>query len=157
MKRTGKKYDDALDGRPPPLNDTVRRSMQTMPTKDTSPELSLRRNLHRRGMRYRLHDATLPGRPDIVFRRPRIAVFVDGCFWHHCPWHCVLPKNNRMWWKKKLLGNRDRDRRKDEALAARGWLAIHVWEHENMATAAVSIATLVGRGPASRRPATAVR
>lgn len=110
--------------------------MQMMPVKNSKPEVRLRQLLHERGLRFRLHRGGLPGRPDIVFGPAKVAVFLDGCFWHNCPRHCVLPKNNRRWWRKKLMENRARDRRKDRALAKQGWLAIHVWEHENMETAA---------------------
>jgi DNA mismatch endonuclease (patch repair protein) len=71
----------------------------------------------------------LPGRPDIVFSRARLAVFVDGCFWHACPEHGTLPKNNRDWWKAKLDGNVVRDLRNDQRLLALDWLPFHIWEH----------------------------
>jgi DNA mismatch endonuclease (patch repair protein) len=122
--------------RPEPLNEVVRRNMQAMPTSHSRPEVLLRRLLHRRGLRYRLHGNGLPGRPDVVFRRAKVAVFIDGCFWHYCPMHCVLPKNNREWWKAKLLATRVRDRRNDRILSSAGWLTVHVWEHENMDAAA---------------------
>ena len=84
----------------------------------------------------------LPGRPDIVFTRARIAVFVDGCFWHMCPDHAVLPKNNHDWWQAKLDHNVERDRRKDEELRELGWAPVHVWEHEDPEIVAAQIATL---------------
>jgi DNA mismatch endonuclease (patch repair protein) len=127
--------------------------MRAMPTRHSRPEVLLRRLLHGLGLRYRLHGQGLPGRPDVVFRRARIAVFVDGCFWHFCPRHCVLPRNNRLWWKSKLLANRVRDRRNDRALSAVGWLAIHVWEHENMDAAAGRVLKHVQRRSASVSPA----
>jgi len=92
--------------------------------------MRLRRALHASGMRFTVKRANLPGTPDIVFSRARLAVFVDGCFWHACPVHGVLPKNNREWWAQKLATNVERDRRKDAALAALGWLPVHLWEHE---------------------------
>jgi DNA mismatch endonuclease (patch repair protein) len=92
-------------------------------------ELALRRALHARGVRFRLHRRDLPGTPDVVLSRARIAVFVDGCFWHGCPEHGVLPKNNREWWRKKLAENAERDRRKDAQLEELGWLPMHFWEH----------------------------
>jgi DNA mismatch endonuclease (patch repair protein) len=100
-----------------------------MPRSSTKPELALRRVLHGRGLRFTLHRRDLPGRPDIVLSRARIAVFVDGCFWHGCPEHGVLPKNNREWWEQKLAGNTERDRRKDAELEEKGWLTLHLWEH----------------------------
>jgi DNA mismatch endonuclease (patch repair protein) len=98
--------------------------------------MALRRELHRRGLRFRVNLATLPGRPDVAFTRARLAVFVDGCFWHRCPDHGVLPKNNREWWLAKLDRNVARDCEKDLALAMLGWNIIHVWEHEGVRAAA---------------------
>ncbi|MER3453275.1 MAG: very short patch repair endonuclease [Chloroflexota bacterium] len=103
--------------------------MSRMPRESTGPELALRRLLHARGLRFRLHRRDLPGTPDIVLPRARIAVFVDGCFWHGCPEHGTLPKHNREWWAAKLAANVERDRRKDEELVALGWLPLHFWEH----------------------------
>jgi DNA mismatch endonuclease (patch repair protein) len=101
----------------------------------------LRRELHRRGMRFRVNYRVLPGRPDIAFTRVRLAVFVDGCFWHLCPVHAVLPKNNAQWWQNKLHRNVERDREKDAALAEIGWEVIHIWEHEGSAEAADAVQT----------------
>lgn len=123
----------------PPLNDTVRRQMQSMPRKDTGVELALRRALHRLGLRYRVHLKSLPGTPDIALTKARIAVFVDGCFWHSCPQHGTAPRNNASWWASKLHGNVERDRRKDKELLALGWVPIHVWEHEDPTEAAAEI------------------
>jgi DNA mismatch endonuclease (patch repair protein) len=103
---------------------------------DTKPELALRRELHRRGLRYRVALAGLPGRPDIAFTRAKVAVFVDGCFWHRCPRHATMPRNNRDWWADKLSRNVARDRAKDAALAELGWTVLHVWEHEAVGDAA---------------------
>jgi DNA mismatch endonuclease (patch repair protein) len=112
-----------------------------MPRNNTKPELALRRELHARGLRFRIH-AALPGRPDVVLTRARIAVFVDGCFWHVCPTHGVAPKNNGPWWRAKLDANVARDRRKDAELEALDWAVIHVWEHEPPAAAAQLIEDL---------------
>jgi DNA mismatch endonuclease (patch repair protein) len=100
-----------------------------MPRSSTKPELMLRRALHAQGLRFRLHRRDLPGTPDIVLPRARLAVFVDGCFWHACHEHGTLPKNNREWWAAKLARNVERDREKDDALKTMGWLPLHVWEH----------------------------
>ena len=97
--------------------------------RNTLPELHLRRALWSRGCRYRLHYGVL-GKPDIVFVSARIAVFVDGCFWHACPEHGVRPKNNREFWRKKLDRNIERDREVNRLLAKAGWKVIRVWEHE---------------------------
>jgi DNA mismatch endonuclease, patch repair protein len=126
--------------RPQALDATVRSNMSRMPTRDSGPEVLLRSRLHRIGLRYRLHQASLPGRPDIVFPSARVAVFVDGCFWHWCPRHCTVLRHSHAWWLKKLGGNRRRDRLKDKALAETGWLAIHVWEHQNKDASATRIA-----------------
>lgn len=123
----------------PPLNEVVRRQMRSMPRRDTQVEVALRRELHRLGLRFRVNYRELPGTPDIALTRARIAVFVDGCFWHRCPDHGSRPKNNADWWASKLDSNVARDRRKDHELINMGWLPIHVWEHEDPARAALQI------------------
>lgn len=105
--------------------------MSRQRTVGTQPELMLRSALHRRGVRYRLHPRDLPGRPDIVLVRVKLAIFVDGCFWHGCPTHFVSPKSNAEWWAAKLAANIDRDRRVDASLVELGWEPVHVWEHED--------------------------
>lgn len=130
----------------------VSSQMSRMPRRDTKPELQIRRLLHARGLRYRVDDKRLPGRPDIVFAGARLAVFVDGCFWHACPEHGVLPKNNREWWRVKLAANVERDRRKDENLWTLGWSVLHVWEHEQPLVAAERIASAVASGTRRRAP-----
>lgn len=104
--------------------------MSSIGGKDTKPEILLRKELHRRGLRYRIHMATLPGKPDIVFTRKRVAVFVHGCFWHNHPgckfWH--MPRNNKEFWEEKFARNRERDRKNMEALEALGWRPLVVWE-----------------------------
>lgn len=104
--------------------------MSSLRTTGTGPELALRRELHRRGLRYRVNVPDLPGRPDIALTRARIAVFVDGCFWHGCPDHAVAPRANAAWWRSKLDANVTRDRRTDERLQELGWSVIRAWEHE---------------------------
>jgi DNA mismatch endonuclease (patch repair protein) len=116
--------------RPAPLNEMVSAQMSRMPRRDSGPEISLRRYLHRCGLRYRLQVRALPGTPDIVMPRARVAVFVDGCFWHGCPEHGGIPKNNAEWWSEKILATQARDRTKDLQLVALGWLPVHVWEHD---------------------------
>lgn len=125
-----------MDSGPRPSSERVSQQMSRMPRRDTTPELELRSELHRRGLRYRLHHRELPGEPDIALIRARIAVFVDGCFWHRCPEHGVLPKSNAEWWRAKLERNVERDREKDAALTDLGWLPVHVWEHEDATEAA---------------------
>lgn len=116
--------------KPAPLSATVSEQMSRMPRRSTGPELAVRRELHRRGLRFRVNYDVLPGRPDLVFTRARMAVFIDGCFWHRCPDHGTLPRNNREWWLAKLDRNVVRDAEKDAALRELGWLPLHVWEHE---------------------------
>lgn len=128
-----RKREQAPLTRPVPKNELVSAQMSRMPRSSTKPEVAIRRALHARGLRFALHRRDLPGRPDIVLSRARIAVFVDGCFWHGCPEHGVLPKNNREWWRQKLAGNAERDRQKDAELQATGWMPIHVWEHTAVA------------------------
>lgn len=98
--------------------------------KDTKPEVSFRKALHRLGFRYRLHAKGLPGKPDIVLPKYRTAIFVHGCFWHgHRPCKVYrLPKTNREFWAEKIAGNRSRDRRNVKALLGDGWRVAVVWE-----------------------------
>ncbi|MCM6778516.1 very short patch repair endonuclease [Nocardia sp. CDC159] len=112
----------------------------------TAPETALRRELHRRGYRYFVDRAPLPGlrrRADLVFPRRKVAVYVDGCFWHSCPQHATRPKNNAQWWAEKLAGNVARDRDTDARLDAAGWLVVRIWEHEDALAAADRVQTAV--------------
>ncbi|AVH25042.1 very short patch repair endonuclease [Nocardia cyriacigeorgica] len=109
----------------------------------TEPELALRRELHRRGLRYFVDRPPIRGqrrRADVIFPRLRVAVYVDGCFWHSCPEHATYPKNNAEWWAEKLAANVARDRATDAALAAAGWKVIRIWEHEDPVAAADRVA-----------------
>lgn len=98
--------------------------------KDTTPEMRLRRALFAQGMRYRIDFKTPHGRADVVFTRRRIAIFVDGCFWHGCPEHYVRPRSRTEFWSGKLRGNVARDQRQTRALEASGWRVLRLWEHE---------------------------
>lgn len=115
----------------------------------TRPEIALRSNLHRRGLRFRKDFAlSVEGRkvrPDIVFRRARLAVFVDGCFWHCCPEHGATPKSNTQYWELKLGRNVQRDRETDAALSAAGWLVVRLWEHEDPEATGALIEEIVRR------------
>jgi DNA mismatch endonuclease (patch repair protein) len=114
---------------------------------DTRPEIALRSALYARGLRFRkdylLRCEGLRVRPDVVFQRPRIAVFVDGCFWHSCPEHGTRPARNTSYWLPKLSANVARDRRVNEALTAAGWTVVRIWEHEEADAAAATIAQLI--------------
>lgn len=114
--------------------------------RDTKPELALRRKLFARGLRYRV-DAPILGsvrrRPDIVFPRARVAVFVDGCFWHGCPDHATWPKANEAFWREKITTNKLRDRDTDQRLSDSGWLVVRVWEHEDADGAADRLEKIV--------------
>ena len=107
-----------------------RRVMQAVARKDTGPELKLRRALWRKGLRYRLHRGIAGTRPDLCFMSARIAVFVDGCFWHGCPKHYSPPVNNAAFWRLKLDRNQARDRRQDRLLREAGWEVMRYWECE---------------------------
>lgn len=120
--------------------------MSRQRSRDTAPETSLRSCLHRLGLRYRVHvrpDPASRREADVVFVRARLAVFVDGCFWHGCPEHASWPKANAEWWRAKIEANRARDRDTDARLALAGWKVVRVWEHEDPVQAAEQIAVLV--------------
>lgn len=112
----------------------------------TSAELDLRRVLHARGLRYRVNVPVLPDkrrRVDVVFRHARLAVFVDGCFWHGCPQHATWPASNADFWRDKIEANRERDTDTNSRLEEAGWRVVRVWEHEDPSVAADRIEALV--------------
>lgn len=104
--------------------------MARIRARNTKPEALLRRLLWARGLRYRLHLRVEGCRPDLVFKGPRVAVFVDGCFWHGCPDHYVRPRTRDRFWREKLLSNVERDVRQTRELENQGWRVCRVWEHE---------------------------
>jgi len=118
---------------PYPSSPAVSAAMRANRKRDTGPELKLRSLLHRQGMRFRVNrELSVPGlqvRPDIVFARRQVAVFVDGCFWHSCPWHGTRPRVNVHYWIPKLKRVKDRDRRVRKLLTGAGWTVIRLWEH----------------------------
>ncbi|MFB6613422.1 very short patch repair endonuclease [Streptomyces sp. NPDC056367] len=129
----------------------MRTRMSRQKSRDTSVEVALRKALHAKGARYRIHRKPVKGvrrEADIVFGPARVAVFVDGCFWHGCPVHATWPKNNAEFWRAKIEGNRRRDLDTDARLAEAGWLALRVWEHEGADEAAARVLAVVE----SRRP-----
>jgi len=105
------------------------RLMSRIRGRDTGPELALRRALWARGVRYRVNHS-IPGRPDIAFPKQRLAVFVDGCFWHGCPEHAVKPKRNARFWEEKLARNIRRDAKVNIELKQAGWAVLRFWEHQ---------------------------
>ncbi len=140
--------------RPGASSDEIRRRMQRQARRDTKPELALRRELWRRGLRYRVDVAPISGlrrRADMVFTRARVAVYVDGCYWHSCPEHATVPKANREWWTAKLEANVARDRDTDVRLQSAGWQVVRVWEHEGIAAAADRVEPTVRCDRAARR------
>jgi len=118
--------------------------MKRQRRRDTASEMALRKGIFARGLRYRV-DFRVVGRQrvDIAFTRSKVAVFVDGCFWHRCPAHGTIPKTNRDWWIAKLGANERRDRAADEQLRALGWQVIRVWEHESPSDATDRIEEVV--------------
>jgi len=104
-------------------------NMSRIRGKDTKPEMLIRRGLHARGLRYRLHDRSMPGHPDLVFPRHHTAVFIHGCFWHaHGCALSKLPATRQDFWKQKLEGNAARDEKAIQALRANGWRVLVIWE-----------------------------
>ncbi|MCX6407720.1 MAG: very short patch repair endonuclease [Propionibacteriales bacterium] len=124
----------------------MRRSMQGNRGRDTKPEIAVRRRVHAAGLRYRVDFRPLPSlnrRADLVFTRRRIAVFIDGCFWHGCPEHHTIAKSNGSFWAEKARRNRERDRETDQILLGEGWEVVRAWEHEDPADVAARIVKLV--------------
>ena len=128
-------------------SDAVHRKMSNLARRDTAPELALRRELHRLGLRYFVHRRPLPDlrrEADVVFPRTRFAVFVDGCFWHGCPDHGRRTHRTNGWyWPEKIQLNLERDRDTDERLRTAGWTPVRVWEHEDPQLAANRISAAI--------------
>jgi DNA mismatch endonuclease (patch repair protein) len=117
---------------PPASSPAAESRMKRQARKDTEPELVIRQSLHAQGLRYRLQ-TPVPGLKrrsiDICFRRAKVAVFVDGCFWHGCPVHGTTPAANSAWWSAKIERNRRRDAETTRHLTALGWTVLRYWEH----------------------------
>ena len=135
--------------------------MRATRQRGTKAEMHLRSALHRRGLRYRVQRSILPDarrKVDIVFPRERVAIFVDGCFWHGCPVHGTWPKQNAAYWQAKINRNKRRDRDTDERLQNAGWHVIRFWEHEHFEQAAEKIDAIIsklrreGRVPTDPQP-----
>ncbi|MGH7603976.1 MAG: very short patch repair endonuclease [Gemmatimonadaceae bacterium] len=103
--------------------------MRAVRRSGTAPELALRQHLRDAGVVCQRSRASLPGSPDLVFREEKLAVFVDGCFWHGCKEHRTIPRSNARFWADKIKRNRARDRRVDRDLRALGWTTLRIWEH----------------------------
>jgi DNA mismatch endonuclease, patch repair protein len=154
-------YSVAVSGqasarKPLPLSRGRSRNLAAIRRTDTKPEIALRSALHRAGLRFRkdlrldLKDGRV--RPDIVFTKRQVAVFVDGCFWHVCPQHGREPTNNEWYWTPKLRRNVERDRRADKLLNQAGWTVIRVWEHESLDAAVGRVEEAVRTWRGSARP-----
>jgi DNA mismatch endonuclease, patch repair protein len=139
-----------VDGRGVPVasSEAARATMRANRGRDTGPELDVRRALHAMGLRYRV-DYPLPinrrRRADIAFTRAKVAVFIDGCFWHGCPDHGTTPRTNSRFWSEKIERNRARDADTTELLSAAGWTVMRFWEHDEPSVVAVLIYRSVHR------------
>ncbi|WP_078624673.1 very short patch repair endonuclease [Streptomyces monomycini] len=125
-----------------------RRNMQAIRSRDTKPEQLIRRLVHAQGLRYRVAArpvADLRRTADMVFRPAKVAVFIDGCYWHGCPEHYVPPKTNQGYWSDKVARNMARDRDTDQRLTEAGWTILRFWEHESPGDCALKIASTVSR------------
>lgn len=119
--------------------------MSRIRAQNTSPEINLRKELWANGFRYRIRNK-LPGKPDIIFSKHRIAIFVDGCFWHGCSEHYQIPETNTEFWNNKIEKNVERDRKNNSNLRNMGWIVIRFWEHElknNMSDCINNIRTIL--------------
>ena len=136
----------SVPAHPGASSEAVSLRMSRARRRDTAPEIALRKALHADGLRYRVA-YPVPGQRrrtiDIAFTRQKVAVFVDGCFWHGCPEHGTAPRANAEWWRRKLEANRARDVDTDEMLRDRGWTVLRVWEHEGAVEAKAKVKCLV--------------
>ncbi|MEU4386243.1 very short patch repair endonuclease [Promicromonospora sp. NPDC023805] len=135
-----------VDPHPGASTPDASRRMSVARRKDTKPELDLRRILHARGLRYRV-TYPVPGLPrrtiDVAFTRAKVAIFIDGCFWHGCPDHATQPRANSEWWIRKLKTNMARDTDTSRFLSEQGWTVLRFWEHEEPASVADRVQTAV--------------
>ncbi|MGH2918157.1 MAG: very short patch repair endonuclease [Solirubrobacteraceae bacterium] len=129
----------------PDVPESRRAIMRSNRRRDTAPELAMRSALHRAGLRFRVDMPVRPAghrvvRPDVVFPRRRLAIYVDGCFWHGCPIHGTQARTNAGYWRAKIAENQERDRRITAALEDDGWIVLRFWEHEEPAEMAARVA-----------------
>ncbi|MEU1129706.1 very short patch repair endonuclease [Streptomyces sp. NPDC005900] len=130
-----------------------RRNMQAIRSRDTTPERLIRRLVHAQGLRYRVAARPLPTlrrTADMVFRPTKVAVFIDGCYWHGCPLHYVPPKTNSGYWSDKVARNMARDRDTEQQLREAGWLVLRFWEHEPADVCAALVCKAVTQRKLSR-------
>jgi DNA mismatch endonuclease (patch repair protein) len=124
----------------------IRKTMQGCRSRDTAPEVALRAAIHRLGLRFFVARRPIPGlrlTADLLFPTCRVAVFMDGCFWHGCPEHGEIPVRNATYWRTKIEGNRRRDQDVDSTLAEHGWRSVRVWEHVPPTQAAEQVRQLL--------------
>lgn len=128
----------------------IRKTMLGNRSRDTAPELLVRQAVHAMGLRYRVAyrpEPALRRTADLVFTRARVAVFIDGCYWHGCPEHYIEPKRNVDYWRPKIARNRARDEETTAALTERGWRVLRFWSHEDPAAVALQIRhAVIGNG-----------
>jgi DNA mismatch endonuclease (patch repair protein) len=139
---------------PEPPTAATRQRMQRQTRRDTEPEVRLRSALARRGLRFRKHVRAVPElrrEVDVLFRSRRVAVFVDGCFWHGCPEHGRPSKSNPYWWAAKIERNKARDRETNEILTDAGWVVLRIWEHEDLESAVQRVEAVLAQQPTGRR------
>lgn len=142
---------------PTPANNLVSKRMIANPRTNTRPERRVRSAMHKAGLRFRVnHPLRVQGllvRPDIVFPRVRLAVFIDGCFWHVCPSHGTRPRHNSQYWSRKLARNRERDKEVDSALTEADWMVLRFWEHEAPDAVAAYVSSVLERIKRNQRRA----
>lgn len=146
MTRKMKAATNRRIAKPAPSSEAALKRMKAAKPRDTAPEKALRSALHRRGLRFRIDERPvkdLNRRADIVFRSAKVAVFVDGCFWHGCPIHGTQAKANAEFWKNKIEQNKARDLDTNEQLEEAGWRVVRVWEHEDPERVSQEIYSLV--------------
>ncbi|MEW1890940.1 very short patch repair endonuclease [Streptomyces sp. NBC_00523] len=137
-----------------PSSPAVSARMSRQASRDTAPEVAVRKLLHASGYRYRLNERVphMSRRTiDIAFTRAKVAVFLDGCFWHGCPEHATRPKANAEWWRQKLDRNMARDAETTAHLVAEGWTVLRFWEHQTPVEVAEKVAETVDRERSERR------
>jgi DNA mismatch endonuclease (patch repair protein) len=155
MSANGRVSPVSVPAHPGASSEGSSRRMRVARRRDTGPELALRRALHALGLRYRVA-YPVPGQKrrtiDVAFTRARLAIFVDGCFWHGCPVHGTRPTANHSWWEAKLAANQSRDADTNRVLASCGWQVVRMWEHEDPIEVAKRIQLLLRDAGAAESP-----